>query len=222
MPITPTIDNLVDLKIAHLNMLQSTVARMSGFSASAKTFCVTILAAIIALSVQAGTAKLALGAIVAVFCLGLLDLYYLTLELRFRAEYERVAQRPLSDAADLGIKPPKVTRENLAKAARSLSILLFYIPILLACILAFVYTSADERQPIEQLSGRHIESAVGEQRASPTGAKIDEPSSRDCGTFATKHIDACQQSATPTEACVGRIVRTGESAGSYPANAAHN
>src|SRR3546814_2746520 len=86
MPTDLSTDKLVDLKIAHLNMVQGAVTRMAGFSASAKTFCITILAAIIALAVQAGTAKLALGAIVAVICLGLLDLYYLTLELRFRAE----------------------------------------------------------------------------------------------------------------------------------------
>src|SRR3546814_16847483 len=111
-------------------MVQGAVTRMAGFSASAKTFCITILAAIIALAVQAGTAKLALGAIVAVICLGLLDLYYLTLELRFRAAYERIAPRPLSDAADLRIKPAKFTIACLSKAANSLSILLFYIPIL--------------------------------------------------------------------------------------------
>src|SRR3546814_4907580 len=80
MPTDHSTDKLVDLKIAHLNMVQGAVTRMAGFSASAKTFCITILAAIIALAVQAGTAKLALGAIVAVICLGLLDLYYLTLE----------------------------------------------------------------------------------------------------------------------------------------------
>ena len=99
---TPSADKLVDLRIAHLNMVQGAVARMSGFSASAKTFCITILAAIIALAVQAGTSKLALGAIVAVICLGLLDLYYLTLELRFRSAYERIATRPLDQAGDHG------------------------------------------------------------------------------------------------------------------------
>src|SRR3546814_20891000 len=107
MPTDHSTDKLVDLKIAHLNMVQGAVTRMAGFSASAKPFCITILAAIIALALQAGTAKLALGAIVAVICLGLLALYYLTLELRFSAAYERLAHRPLSYAVDLRIKSPK-------------------------------------------------------------------------------------------------------------------
>src|SRR3546814_3982639 len=138
-------------------MVQGAVTRMAGFSASAKTFCITILAAIIALAVQAGTAKLALGAIVAVICLGLLDLYYLTLELRFRAAYERIAQRPLSDAADLRIKPAKFPIACLSQAATSLSILLFYIPILLACIFDFVYGPEVAQKPTQRLTGRAVE-----------------------------------------------------------------
>lgn len=173
--VTPSADKLVDLHIAHLNMVQGAVSRMAGFSASAKTFCVTILAAIIALAIQAGTAKLAFGAIVAVVCLGLLDLYYLTLELRFRSEYERIAQRPLSDAADLRIKPAKFTAACFRKAATSLSILLFYIPILLACIGAFVYGPTDERKPIQQVSGRSGEGAVGARRPERPNTKADGP-----------------------------------------------
>lgn len=48
----PGPDKLVDLRIAHLNMIQGVISRMSGFSASAKNFCVTVSAAIIAVAFQ--------------------------------------------------------------------------------------------------------------------------------------------------------------------------
>lgn len=211
LTVTPSADKLVDLKIAHLNIVQGAVTRMAGFSASAKTFCITILAAITALSVQAGTAKLALGAIFAVICLGLLDLYYLTLELRFRAAYERIAQRPLSDAADLRIIPAKFTRACLKKAATSLSILLFYVPILLACIVAFVYGPTDERKPTEQLSGRAVEGVGRARRIEPTDPKADGSGRVVRDAAAAKRIDPSQPSV-PAQIDPRGIVRSGESA----------
>lgn len=101
----PASDKLIDLKIAHLNMLQSTVSRMSGYSASAKNYCVTILAAVAALSMQAGTARLVLGAAVATLFLSAMDLYYLSLELRFREAYADAARR-LHDI-DYPLCPPR-------------------------------------------------------------------------------------------------------------------
>lgn len=168
-------DKLADLRVAHLNMIQGAVTRMSGFSANAKTFCVTILAAIIALAVQTGTIKLSLGAIVAVICLGFLDLYYLTLELRFRSEYERVAMRPLTDAADLRIKPSKFTVACLKKALSSLSIVLFYVPILLACTAAFVYATCYERDISGPMAGKPGGSAIGAERQRNSARSANKP-----------------------------------------------
>lgn len=209
--VTPSPDKLVDLRIAHLNMIQGAVTRMAGFSASAKTFCVTILAAIIALAVQAGTAKLALGAIVAVICLGLLDLYYLTLELRFRSEYDRIAKRSLSEAADLRIKPAKFTVACFSKAATSLSILLFYIPILLACVGAFVYGPTDERKSTQQVSGRPREGAVGARRTEPANTKADGFERAVRGATAATSVDSHKPSLPTPEASLGGPVRTGGS-----------
>lgn len=219
--IAPSPDKLVDLRIAHLNMVQGAVTRMAGFSASAKTFCITILAAIIALAVQAGTAKLALGAIVAVICLGFLDLYYLTLELRFRAAYECIAQRPLSEAADLRISPANFSLACLGKAARSLSILLFYIPILLACITAFVYGPTDERKPTEQLSGRAVEGLEGARRIGPADPKSDGSGGTVRDTAAAKRIDP-RQPIVPAEINAGRTVWAGQPADTNTTGSRHD
>ncbi len=94
----PTTDKLVDLRVAHLNMIQSVISRMSGFSAVAKNFCVTINAAILGFAFQKQNSALMWAAVAVILIFYAMDTYYLALEKRFRALYEDVAARPFTTA----------------------------------------------------------------------------------------------------------------------------
>lgn len=144
---TPSIDKLVDLRVAHLGMIQATISRMSGYSATAKNFCVTVLAALIALSTQASGGRILIAATLLTSLLGMVDLYYLTLERRFRELYRMVSSREFSEI-DLNITPDRNSPTHLAKALKSPSLLLFYVPILVACAVSFfVFTPVQSVQP---------------------------------------------------------------------------
>jgi hypothetical protein len=150
---TLTDDNKVSLKIAHLGMIQGAIARMSGFSASAKTFTVTILAGLAAISLQADQAQLGFVALLATLVLGVIDIYYMTLELRFRAYYEHVESRNLDRADDLAIKPLKRSGD-IKRALNSATTKLFYLPIFVACLFFISYGLAhDWWTTSERLSG---------------------------------------------------------------------
>lgn len=138
-----TEDNKVAFKVAHLNMIQGAINRMSGFSASAKTFTVTILAGLAAISLQAEKAQLGVIAMLATIVLSVIDVYYMTLELRFRAFYEHVESRNLDRADDLAIKPLKRSGD-IPRALKSKSTLLFYLPVFGACALFIGYGLADD------------------------------------------------------------------------------
>ncbi|WP_375391898.1 hypothetical protein, partial [uncultured Sphingomonas sp.] len=99
-------DQLVEMRLAHLNMIQGAITRMSGFSASAKTFTVTVLAGLAAISTNADKAQLGIIALLAVIVLAVMDVYYLTLEGRFRNLYEQVERRPIHASCE----PPRVCR----------------------------------------------------------------------------------------------------------------
>ena len=133
-----TEDNNIALKIAHLSMIQGAIGRMSGFSASAKTFTVTILAGLAAISLQADKAQLGIVAMLASIVLGGLDVYYMTLELRFRAFYEHVESRNLDRADDLAIRPLRRSGD-IVRALNSAPTKLFYLPIFAACVLFIGY-----------------------------------------------------------------------------------
>lgn len=143
----------VAFKIAHLEMIQGTITRMSGFSASAKTFTITILAGLAAISLQVDKAQLGVVAMLTTIVLGIIDLYYMTLELRFRALYENVESRDFSRADNLTIQPLKQSGDVM-RALNSTPTKLFYIPVFLACVIFIVYgLTHDWWAASEQLPG---------------------------------------------------------------------
>ena len=78
-------------KIAHLEFIQSTINRMSSNSFTLKGWCVTIIAALVALSIKESNFWLYLFTIVPTVAFWLLDSYYLLQEKLFRHLYDDVS-----------------------------------------------------------------------------------------------------------------------------------
>lgn len=141
----PTTDKLLDMRVAHLNMIQGVISRMSGFSAGVKNFCITISAAIIAVAYQKQVPLLewAGAAVVLIFCF--MDTYYLGLERRYRELYERVAARPFDQAPDMSLKAERLNLSTCFRALRSISVAGFYVLLLTGVIT--LLTLANHVQP---------------------------------------------------------------------------
>jgi hypothetical protein len=135
---TASNEKLVDLRIAHLNMIQSVIGRMAGFSASVKNFCVTICAAIIAVAFQKQIPMLTGAALTVVFIFGVMDTYYLALERRYRDLYERVAARPVQEAEQMSLNAEQLNWVAYFQAARSISVLGFYALLLIGTVALLV------------------------------------------------------------------------------------
>lgn len=175
------------LRLAHLSMIQGVIARMSGFSASAKTFTITILAGLAAISLQANAAQLGVIAMIAAITLFLVDTYYMTLEVRFRNFYDEVAARDLDQASDLKIAPsfnPGDTR----KAINSKSNWLFYGPVLFACALFIWYGMVDERK--------------SERLPRQDNPRVEQPG--DTGSAAGKRLGPSAQPTVAAKEHIGR------------------
>lgn len=118
---------LVQYRLAHLNMLQGVIGRMSGYSSSVKNFAVTIVAASLALAFDKANSLPLWIALGASSLSAMLDAYYLSKEKGFRNAYERVASSPLQNAQDMAIKAEP---SEFVAALASVSIWLFYIPLI--------------------------------------------------------------------------------------------
>jgi hypothetical protein len=148
--VDPTTDKLVDLRVAHLNMIQGIIGRMSGFSAAAKNFCVTISAVIIGFALQRQVAMLGYAVVAVIVIFYIMDTYYLVLEKRYRTLYEEVAARDFSDAAQLSLKPPSWSYDTITAAGCSTSVIIFYVIPLIGVVILLLVTSHEQPVRSEQ------------------------------------------------------------------------
>lgn len=183
-------ESKVALRIAHLSMIQGVITRMSGFSASAKTFTITILAGLAAISLQADAMQLGVIAMIAAVILFLIDTYYMTLEVRFRSLYDEVVARHLDLAVDMSIAPV-VKSGDKTKAINSKSNWMFYGPVLLACVLFIGYGYVHDRQS---------------KRLPRTDTARVEQSADARPTAATKRPERPVQPAASTQGAAGRRI----------------
>lgn len=117
----------------HIQILQSIIGRMASNSANCKTWCITIVAAILALAVDKGSTQMVLVAGIPVLLFFLLDAYYLSLEKHFVDEYGLAVNKmnsgdfTLVDAFVVGVRLSDATKaKNTMRAVRSISVWPFY------------------------------------------------------------------------------------------------
>lgn len=131
-----------DEKIAYLQLLQEPICRMSTISAIFKGFAATVLAGVSAVPYATVKIPVLFLSFFPVLVFLALDIYYLSLERKFRFLYNQVrkGKHPIDFSMDL----PKSSNDLVKAKARvrdclkSPSIWLFYPLILLILILVFV------------------------------------------------------------------------------------
>lgn len=127
----------------YLNILQSVIARMANNSTNCKTWCVTLVSAIIVVIADKGKPNYALIALLPTILFGLLDSYYLAQERSFRDTYNKFIQKLHSSQIsyeDLYVLIP-VRGFNIVhatcQALTSLAIYPFYLTLTVLIALAY-------------------------------------------------------------------------------------
>jgi hypothetical protein len=162
-------------------MIQGVISRMSGFSASAKNFAVTVLVALVALAFDKGASLFwtGVGALVTFLAM---DFYYHLLEVRFRELYRSTANSPLDLPSNMLLDAPKATGAHMKKVFRSLTLLPFYVLLLFAFAIA-LYEAAHVSAPGVEFQPV---AARGVGRSSPQNPAVRERPRGSIGTPATK------------------------------------
>ena len=118
---------------AHLAMMQDVIRRMADNSRSCKLWCVTLVSAMLVLMSRSDESWSALVALVPTLFLGGLDIYYLSLEQRFRNSYndfvERLHGGTLDPSRLFVIAPSGSPLIHGWRSARSSSVWPFYLGI---------------------------------------------------------------------------------------------
>lgn len=126
-----------DKKIAYLQMIQEPIGRMSTSSAIFKGFSATIVAGIASLTYKDLNVWVMILSFLPVLAFALLDVYYLTLERKYRFLYEQVLsgehKANLSMKLSLNKTEKKQANARIRDCLKSPSIYLFY-PLMLAIL----------------------------------------------------------------------------------------
>lgn len=129
----------MEKKLKHLEMLQVVINRMARNSFLLKGWCVTLVSAILALAAKDSNTDFILVAYYPVLMFWILDAYFLWQERLFRRLYDEVR---IKDEADIDFSMQtshlKSTVESWPKAGVSVTILIFYLTLVGAILLALL------------------------------------------------------------------------------------
>lgn len=127
-------------RLAYLQMVQSAIDRMSTMSAIFKGFTATVITGVAAVSFTNISKWVVLLSMVPILCFFVIDMYYLSLERRFRYLFNQI--RNNYNDVDYDMDPPKIKKEDKKDAGdrcidylRSPSIYLFYYIVIVVAIL---------------------------------------------------------------------------------------
>ncbi|WP_417818726.1 hypothetical protein [Tritonibacter scottomollicae] len=122
---------LAEMHMKHLEMLQAVISRMASNSSSAKTYCMSISSALIALSAAIKDANVLYFSIPMIMIFSLLDGYYLRLERAFRDQYNSARRRKKNEEPDFEISPSWTAGSGRLSGVLSWSVWIFYLPVIL-------------------------------------------------------------------------------------------
>lgn len=164
-------------KLAHLGMIQGVITRLAGFSANAKNFCITIIAALVGISFQQHLPELLPATFLVVVIFALLDIYYLAQERRFRRYYKMMADRQLPEATKLDLSPSRLTFGQYWSATRSFSTGGFYLLLLIVTALILLVAYDRPEAGMERSSG--AAGRAGPLSSSPAHIAGDQSADRE-------------------------------------------
>lgn len=101
----------MEMKIKHLEFIQGMINRLANNSFLIKGWCITIVAALAALSSNGANQKFILIAYFPIFVFWLLDSYYLWQERLYRGHYDEVRQKN-ENAIDFSMKLSKENKKE--------------------------------------------------------------------------------------------------------------
>ena len=124
----------------HMDYVQAIIARLATNSFVMKGWALTVSSALLGFSASKGLWALAALAVVPAAAFWFLDTYYLRQERAFRDMYEDVAAKRVTG---FKIKPgPYASRHSWGRTGKSLSLSVFYGPIVVVCVLVAVIMAA--------------------------------------------------------------------------------
>jgi hypothetical protein len=129
-------EKIAELRVKHLEMLQSLITRMAGYGASFKSYCITVATAVIGFAFTLHRPAIAALALLPVIAFGVADAQYLRVERRFRDVFNLVRKEGWDTLPSFDINLASTPEQSFLNAVTSWSIVWFYAPLAVGVLLA--------------------------------------------------------------------------------------
>ena len=129
---------IADLRLKHLEMVQSIVSRMAGYGASFKGYCITIITAVGGFALTLKSPLAAALAIIPLVAFAAVDALYLRTERRFRLLYNHIRSEAWSKMPTFDVSLTKAPASSFWSAFFSWSIFGFYAPLGMGVVIAII------------------------------------------------------------------------------------
>lgn len=129
-------DKIADLRVKHLEMVQGLITRMAGYGASFKSYCITVVTAVVGFALTLHRPAVAALALLPVLAFASADAQYLRVERRFRDLFNLIRKEGWETIPTFDINLRSAPAQSYVSAITSWSIVGFYAPLAIGVILA--------------------------------------------------------------------------------------
>ena len=136
MPVSQ--EKLVELRVQELEMVQAIIARLAGYGAVIKNWCITVTTAVCGFAVAQHKPTVILLAYLPIIVFSILDAEYLRAERRYRAVFERLRGQDWNTMPAFDLRADVAPPVEFANVFGSWSILSFYLPVALGVAIMFL------------------------------------------------------------------------------------
>jgi hypothetical protein len=139
---TISAEKIAELRVKHLEMLQSLVTRMAGYGASFKSYCITVATTVVGFGFTLHRPLVSALAILPILAFASADAQYLRVERRFREVFDLVRVQSWEQMPSFEMNLDHAPAASYWNAATSWSILGFYAPLAIVALLISVLFGA--------------------------------------------------------------------------------
>ncbi len=129
-------EKLADLRVKHIEMLQTLISRMAGYGASFKSYCITVVTAVVGFAFTLHRPVVVAIALLPIFAFAMADAQYPRIERRFRGLFDLVRKQDWDSMPNFEINLENAPAELYLRSATSWSIVSFYAPLAFGVLIA--------------------------------------------------------------------------------------
>jgi hypothetical protein len=128
----------VELRVKHLEMVQTIIGRMSNQSATSKNYCLTVTTAVCGFAITLERPWVAFLALLPIVIFCLLDTQYLRLEKQFRSLFDLIRSEDWNARPTFELNRERVPEVSLMSVMCSWSIFSFYALLAIGVLILFL------------------------------------------------------------------------------------